>query len=277
MNPSLAPLKRFGQNFLNDQNIIKKIVDAVPYSKKTSILEIGPGLGALTFEFLPKVRQLVAVEVDRRFCEILSEETKECASAKIICKDILKFDIKKYARLHAIPVFKVIGNLPYYITTPILEHLFKNINFVEDIFITVQKEVGARLTASVGSKDYSSLTCFANYFCTPEVLFKIKKGSFWPAPKVDSCFLRLKPKTRKERGFSVESEKFFFAVVRSAFGQRRKKLYTSLSKLVPKDVLKESSFHFLLDRRAEELKLSDFAQLSNSLSGLIKSNRLNNL
>ncbi len=265
MNLFLTPLKRFGQNFLNDKNIIKKIVAAIPLSKKMSILEIGPGMGALTFELLPKVRRLVAVEVDRRFCAILKEETKENPSAKIICKDILKFDIKKYARLHAISSFKIIGNLPYYITTPILEHLFNSISYVDDIFITVQREVGVRLTAGVGSKDYSSLTCFANYFCTPEVLFKIKKGSFWPAPKVDSCFLRLKPKTPQERGFTVKSEKLFFKVVRAAFGQRRKKLYTSLSTLVSKDDLKELPFQFFCERRAEELKLSDFAQLSNSL------------
>lgn len=264
MNPSLAPLKRFGQNFLTDKNIIKKIVDSIPLSKKTNVLEIGPGMGALTFEFSPKVRQLVAVEVDRRFCEILKEKIKKRVSVEIVCQDILKFNIRKYAKSHAIPVFKVIGNLPYYITTPILEHLFKDINFIDDIFITVQKEVGARLTAGVGSKDYSSLTCFTNYFCAPEVLFKIKKGSFWPTPKVDSCFLRLKPKTLEERGFRVKSEKVFFAVIRSAFGQRRKKLFTSLSKLVPKDVLKESPFYLLLNRRAEELNLSDFAQLSNS-------------
>ena len=270
MNFPPKPLKRYGQNFLADKNVIKKIIDAIPLSKKDCVLEIGPGRGALTFGLYPRAGYCVAVEIDKKLSEFLREKLKGEDNVEIITDDILRFNLKKYAKISTLKSFKLVGNLPYYITSPILEYIFKNIKLLDDIFITVQKEVAERMTAAVGSKEYSSLTCLVNYYCSPKILFKIKKGSFRPVPDVDSCFMRLSLKTPQERGFKVNSEELFFKIVRSAFGQRRKKLYTSISRVLAKKDLQGLAPQDLLNRRAEELALKDFAYLSDLIFEAVK-------
>lgn len=265
MKQTLKPLKRFGQHFLINKNIILKIIGAVDASVQDCILEIGSGDGALTFPLAQKAKNVVAVDIDRGRCQALAEAAKNTKNLKIVCSDILKFDLKSFSRRSKIKTFKVVGNLPYYLTTPILEHLFKYLGVVDDIFIMVQKEVAQRLTAHPNTKAYGSLTCFVNYFCCPKVLFKIKSGSFWPRPKIESCFVQLKPHRIPQRKCEVKSELLFFKVVRTAFGQRRKQLYSSLSRLLDRNKLKELGCRDLLSQRPQQLTLEDFAAISNHI------------
>lgn len=259
------PLKRFGQNFLIDKNIILKILSAVKASKKDAVLEIGPGRGALSLELAKTAGKFCAVEVDRRFFSELTETLGDFKNSEVILGDILDFNLGDYALKAGVGKFKIFGNLPYYITTPILEYLFDNIQYVGDIFITVQKEVAQRMTARAGSKDYGSLSCFVSYFCDARILFKIKKGSFWPVPKVESAFVHLKPVRPADRGLLIKSESMFFDCLRKSFGQRRKRLLSSLSGLVKKDELSTLSCLDLLKKRPQELSLGDFAGVSNQI------------
>ena len=270
MNAPLRPLKRFGQNFLIDKNIIKKIIREVSLTPRDIVLEIGPGRGALTFSLARHARKLIGVEVDRGLCRQLQEDIQKAGNINIVCGDILRFKLRSYAKKAKIKSFKVVANVPYYITTPIFEYLFKHIRLCDEIFVTVQKEFAERMIAKPGTAAYGSLTCFVNYFCAPSILFKIKSGSFWPAPSVDSCFVRLKPHHRVERRSVVKSQDLFFRTVRSAFGQRRKKLYTSLSGILRKDELKLLPAQDLLSLRAEQLSLTDFIRLSNLIFDFLK-------
>ncbi|MFH0940442.1 MAG: 16S rRNA (adenine(1518)-N(6)/adenine(1519)-N(6))-dimethyltransferase RsmA [Candidatus Omnitrophota bacterium] len=259
----MRPLKRFGQNFLIDKNITRKICDAVSLLPSDCVLEIGPGRGALTHFLQERSKRLIAIEVDRGLCSQLARDLGEAKNTQVICADILKFDLGSYLKKSKIKNLKVVANLPYYITTPIIEYLFKYLKSISDIFITVQKEVAMRMVATSKTKEYGAFTCFVNYFCKPTIIFKIKKDSFWPVPKIDSCFVRLKPYRDPKKFYKLRSEKLFFKVVRTGFGQRRKQLLNPLSNLVPKDVLKRLPLGGLLSSRAEDLSLGDFARLSN--------------
>lgn len=270
MKTFYRPLKRFGQNFLIDDNIRKKIIEALHLSSRDCILEIGPGRGALTSDLVRKASWVVAVEIDRGLYKNLCLQFKDAKNLDIILGDILEFNLKRYARDAKIKSFKVVANLPYYITTPVIEYLFKNIKYIDDIFVTVQKEVAQRMTAPLGTKAYGSLTCFVNYFCSPSILFKIKSGSFWPVPKVESSFVRLKPFKTSEKGFNIKSEALFFTVMRSAFGQKRKKLYTSLAKVLDKKYLRRLGLDDLFSRRPQEMALADFGLMSNLIFDFLK-------
>ena len=269
---SVIPLKRFGQNFLIDDNITRKIRDAVflntgkTKAAKDYVLEIGPGSGALTNFLQKKSKRLIAVEVDRVLCSALKRDFGKFKNTQIVCSDILKFDLGAYLKRSKINNLKVVANLPYYITTPIIEYLFKHLKSISDIFITVQKEVAARMVAHHKTKDYGAFTCFVNYFCKPTILFKIKKDSFWPVPKIDSCFIRLLPHRDPKKLYNLSCEELFFKVVRAGFGQRRKQLLNPLSNIVPKDVLKKIIPGGILSSRAEDLSLEDFVYLSNLLN-----------
>lgn len=264
------PLKRFGQNFLIDKNIVLKILNAVSASKNDAVLEIGPGRGALTFELARHAGEFCAIEIDRGLAAQLSESLRVFDGAEIVLSDILDFDLAQYALKKGIKRFRVVGNLPYYITTPILEYLFKNIQYIDDIFITVQKEVADRMIARAGSKDYGSLSCFVSYYCCPQIVFKIKKGSFWPVPNVESAFVHLKVSGPKKRELGIQSESMFFDCVRKSFGQRRKRLLGSLSVLVKKEDLNRLPCVELLKKRPEELTLGDFAKVSNQIFDFLR-------
>ncbi len=259
----LPPLKRFGQNFLTDNNIIAKIINDVATNREDIVLEIGPGRGALTFELAKCAAFVLAVEIDRGLSENLKDSFSAYRNVEIVPGDILKVDLKKELKKRKILSVKVVANLPYYITTPILEYLFNNAPLIKDIFIMVQKEVADRMTAKPGTKAYGSLSCFVNYFTIPEILFKIKGASFYPAPRVDSCFVRLKPLKDPENYHGAKSQVLLFDIIRTAFGQRRKRLYGSLSKIVAKEQLNSLPCRKLLELRPEELSLRDFVYLSN--------------
>ena len=263
----IRPNKRLGQNFLVDKNMQHKMLGSCNLAKDDVVLEIGPGLGALTFDIAKDVKQVFAVEKDKRFSGSLEGLSAGYDNVNIITGDILKFDIKKVYNNKKI---KVIGNLPYYITSPIISHLIENRKYIDSIFLTVQKEVGNRLASGPGSKDYSPISIFTQFYTEPHPLFIIARGVFYPQPEVDSSFLRLD--VAKRPRFKVKDEKFFFKIVRTAFSKRRK---TILNALTSGDVLglKKQDVEKVLKtncidpmKRPELLALKDFASLSNHLT-----------
>ncbi|MBN1912918.1 MAG: ribosomal RNA small subunit methyltransferase A [Candidatus Omnitrophica bacterium] len=257
----LKPKKRLGQNFLIDKNIIGKILNACAFGPSDNILEIGPGRGELTQEMAERVANLWAVEIDPGLCDILKESLRQYNNVKIIRQDILKYDPGDYFK-QAGRKIKVIGNIPYYISSPIIEYLLKYRDQIEDIFLTVQKEFATRVIASAGSKDYGSFSCFARYFTQPDILFSIKKTCFYPVPKVDSAFLRLK--IREKPYLKSKQEEVLFKIIRAAFSQRRKTLRNSLKAIMPAGKLEGFFLKYKIDpdSRPEKLTLQDFIDLS---------------
>lgn len=275
----IKPKKRLGQNFLIDRNIQKKIIAACELGPYDNVLEIGAGCGELTRLITTDVAGVYALEIDPYLCQVLKCSLKGHPNVKIINKDILKFNLRRYFRKlenKINPVrntsypenkisngIKVIGNIPYYITTPIIEHLLEYRDRINTIFITIQKEPAIRMTATPGSKDYGSFSCFLQYYTEPKILFLIKKTCFRPVPKVDSCFMRLE--MRKEPPVKVNNEKLFFKIIRAAFNKRRKVLRNSLKSVIPQQKLGAffNKYSINSNIRPEDLALEDFANLTN--------------
>jgi 16S rRNA (adenine1518-N6/adenine1519-N6)-dimethyltransferase len=228
-------------------------------------LEIGAGTGVMTGLIASNTSKVYSLEIDRTLYPLLAKNLKAYTNIRIINQDILKFDLDKLRDTASLKI-KVFGNIPYYITTPIIEHLFKFRHKIEIIFLTVQKEFGQRIVALPGSKDYGSFSCFVQYYTEPKILFTIKKNSFYPAPKVDSCFLRLK--IRLQPAVIVKDEEMLFKIIRKGFGQRRKTLKNSLKDIVPQETLKEFFRKYKVNPkiRPEDLTLRDFANLANAVS-----------
>lgn len=252
------PKKSLGQHFLVDKNIRDKIIRFCDLDNKDVVLEIGPGKGVLTKIIASQVKSLIAVEIDCKLGGFLKEEFKECKNTRIICQDILKFKIKE----HFEQPIKIIGNLPFYITTPVIIHLLNQRQFIKSIFIMVPFEVAKRFMALPGTKDYSAFTCLLGYKSLPKILFHIKSAAFKPRPKVDVSFIRLDILSRPP--VKVEDETLFFKIIRQAFSQRRKMLSQSLKGTISKSELAKAGIDFRL--RPEVLKLEDFAALSNTLT-----------
>lgn len=208
------------------------------------------------------VSRVYALELDCSLNPVLAGNLKAYSNISIINQDILKFDLDGLKN-RANAKIKVFGNIPYYITTPIIEHLLKFRHKIEVVFLTVQKEFAQRMTAIAGSKTYGSFSCFVQYYTQPEILFIIKRKSFYPMPKVDSAFLRLR--IRQNPAVAVKSEELLFKIIRSAFQQRRKTLKNSLSDIVPQQTLEEffSKYKINPKIRPEDLSLQDFANLAN--------------
>ena len=232
------------------------------FSFQDTVLEIGPGHGAMTGLIAPKVNKLVAVEIDRQLCNALTAQFQDNSAVSIINADILKYDLSD------IPVscehtFKVFGNIPYYITSPIIEHLFASRDRIASIYLTVQKEFASRIVAAVGTDDYGSFSCYVQYYAQPKIEFTIKRTCFYPVPKVDSCFLSLKMRTTP--AVHVADEQRLFHLIRSSFQQRRKTLRNSLKGLISQDTFDLFCQRYSVNpkARAETLSLHDFANLSN--------------
>jgi 16S rRNA (adenine1518-N6/adenine1519-N6)-dimethyltransferase len=252
----------WGQNFLVDKNLQEKMLRAARITPKDTVLEIGPGLGALTEELLKRAKKVFVVEKDKGFCAFLKESFAQAENLEIICADILEVEFAKIIKEKAL----VIGNLPYYITTPIITKLIeKERKLISAIFVTVQKELGERLIAVPGGKDYGAITCLVQFFTQPEMLFSIPAAAFYPQPKVESCFLKMQfyhqPKVK------VGSEALFFQLVRAAFNQRRKNILNALAaKWERKTVLQALAKAGIdLRKRAEQLSLEDFARIEKGL------------
>jgi 16S rRNA (adenine1518-N6/adenine1519-N6)-dimethyltransferase len=263
----IKPKKSLGQNFLIDKNIQKKIVSACNLSKDDIVLEIGSGKGELTALLAESAGKVYSLEIDSRLCPLLNEKLRAYDNCKIIQQDILKFDFIKFLQDNQVrQKIKVIGNIPYYISSPIIEHLIEYRQVISVAFITVQKEFGRRAKAVAGSKEYGSFSCFVQYYCRCQMLFGIKRNSFKPAPNVDSCFLSLE--IREKPPVLVLDERLFFKLIRTAFNQRRKTLRNSLDGFLPQDRLKQFFDTTGIDKdvRPEELSLKQFASLSDFMN-----------
>lgn len=251
----IRPSKRLGQNFLIDQNIKNKIIHSISLEKEDIVLEIGPGLGALTEDLIKKTKEVIAVEKDKRLHDYLSKSK----GFKLINDDILNYEFKSISEK-----LVVVGNLPYSISSPILNKLIENRGCVKALYATVQMEFGERLVAAPGTKDYGSLSCYAQFYTDAKILFKIPRGAFFPVPEVDSCFLKLGFEKKQDEHIDQE---LLFKLIRSSFEKRRKTILNSLassgifkSKEEALDCL--SKARILPDRRPETISLQEFIYLS---------------
>lgn len=264
--------KSLGQNFLVDLNIIKKILDSAELSPEDLVLEIGPGLGALTAQAAQSAGKVLAVEVDRGLLPVLAETLEGTGDIEVIEGDALKTDFDRLVEEKTGNLFgrggkkyKLIANLPYYITSPLLMHLLINRFNFSTATVMVQLEVAERLAAEPGTRQYGSLSVAVQYFTESKILFKVPRTVFFPAPEVDSAVVRLSK--RAVPAVTVRDEETFFKVVRAAFGQRRKTLLNSLegSGLGPDKanwlkILERSGIN--ASRRGETLTLAEFAALT---------------
>ncbi|OGX43115.1 MAG: hypothetical protein A3F87_04550 [Omnitrophica WOR_2 bacterium RIFCSPLOWO2_12_FULL_51_24] len=265
---NISPKKYLGQNFLVDEVVVDRMIRACRFTKNDWVMEIGAGLGVLTRRLARGVKNVLAVEKDRNVCVALRDMVKGYDNVNIICDDFLELDIEK--TLIEVPEkIKVIGNLPYYITSPIIEKLITSrLNF-ESMYITVQKEVAERICAGPGGKDYGSLSVFVQFYTKPRKLLDIGRDYFYPEPEVDSSFVELMVLQRPS--VDVSDADKFFAVVRAGFGQRRKTLLNSLLSseaiTLDKNALAELLKKIDIDPgiRAERLSLEEFARIANAL------------
>jgi 16S rRNA (adenine1518-N6/adenine1519-N6)-dimethyltransferase len=253
------PRKRFGQNFLTDKNIVGKIVAAIAPRPGENLVEIGPGLGALTRPLLEKAGRLQVVELDRDLIPQLKENCRGAGELIVHEADALKFDFSALAPVAEMPL-RVAGNLPYNISTPLLFHLIAYIPHIRDMHFMLQKEVVDRMAADPDSPDYGRLSVMLQYHCQIEPLFIVPPGAFNPRPKVDSRIVRLRPHPAPPCPLSSYTD--FAALVKQAFAQRRKTLRNTLKPLL--DANSISALGIDPGARAETLALADFAKLANA-------------
>lgn len=264
--------KSFGQNFLTDTNILQKIVDTAEIDKSVNVIEIGPGIGALT-EFLAETAaEVMAFEIDDRLIPILADTLHDFDNVQVVNQDILKADLQRQIQQFKNPdlPIKVVANLPYYITTPILMHLIESkIPFTEFV-VMMQKEVADRISAEPNTKAYGSLSIAVQYYMTAKIAFIVPRTVFVPAPNVDSAILKM---VRRDQPLvSVQDEDFLFDVVKSSFVHRRKTLWNNLTNRFGKAEATKEKLQAALEMaeleasvRGEALTLEDFARLSDSL------------
>lgn len=262
--------KKFGQNFLIDTHVLEKIISAAGITKDDMVLEIGPGIGTMTQYLAEAAGKVAAVEIDKNLIPILEDTLSEYDNVMVINDDVLKVDIRGLVEKEngGRPV-KVVANLPYYITTPIIMGLFEGNVPVESITVMVQKEVADRMQTGPGNKDYGALSLAVQYYADPYIVANVPPNCFMPRPKVGSAVIRL---TRHEQcPVEVEDEKFMFRVIRASFNQRRKTLANGLNNAPDIQVSKEDIAKALEELgvgasiRGETLTLEQFAQLSNIL------------
>ena len=263
--------KKFGQNFLIDTRVLEKIMDSAEITKEDCVLEIGPGIGTMTQYLAERAGRVVVVEIDKNLIPILQDTLAEYDSITIINDDILKVDINKIVgELNGGKPIKVVANLPYYITTPIIMGLFESHVPLQSITIMVQKEVADRMQVGPGTKDYGALSLAVQYYAKPEIVANVPPNCFIPRPNVGSAVIRL---TRYEQPpVQVQDEKKMFALIRASFNQRRKTLVNGLTNAAELHISKEEITQALEKMelsptiRGEALTLEQFAQLSNLLA-----------
>lgn len=261
--------KSLGQNFLIDDTVLYDIVNGAEVREDDLVIEIGPGVGTLTRVLLEKAKKVCSIELDSRLIPILSEELKEYSNFQLIHEDALKVDFNKIIGQEK--SVKVVANLPYYVTTPIISNLLTGGYKFKSLTIMIQKEVAERIDAKPGCKDYGALTLLVQYFCNTKILRKVSPGCFIPSPKVDSMVIRLeRTETPKVH---VEDEKLFFRVVRDAFSMRRKTLWNGLKNIgLDKEKLQYAFEKANIDpkRRGETLSIEEFGDLTNEIYKLSK-------
>lgn len=264
--------KSFGQNFLTDTNILQKIVDTAEIDKNVNVIEIGPGIGALTEFLAENAAEVMAFEIDDRLIPILADTLRDFDNVKVINEDILKSDLQSRIKEFANPdlPIKIVANLPYYITTPILMHLIESkIPFAEFV-VMMQKEVADRISAEPNTKAYGSLSIAVQYYMTAKVAFVVPRTVFIPAPNVDSAILKM---TRREQPLvQVKDEDFFFRVSKISFVHRRKTLWNNLTSHFGKADETKAKLEQVLEIaeikpsiRGEALSIAEFAKLADAL------------
>lgn len=263
--------KKFGQNFLIDTHVLDKIINSAEITKEDMVLEIGPGIGTMTQYLACAAGKVVAVEIDKALIPILEDTLSEYDNVRVINEDVLKVDIAKLAEEEngGRPI-KVVANLPYYITTPIIMGLFENNVPIKSITVMVQKEVADRMQVGPGTKDYGALSLAVQYYAKPYIVANVPPNCFMPRPKVGSAVIRLD--RYEEPQVQVKNEKLMFKIIRASFNQRRKTLANGLKNSAELNFSKEQIEEAIeaLGRgasiRGEALSLEEFARLSNLLS-----------
>ena len=266
--------KSFGQNFLTDTNILQKIVDTAEIDDQVNVIEIGPGIGALTEFLAERAAQVMAFEIDHRLVPILADTLRDFDNVTVVNEDILKVDLAQHIQNFKNPdlPIKVVANLPYYITTPILMHLIESGIPFSEFVVMMQKEVADRISAKPNTKAYGSLSIAVQYYMTAKVAFIVPRTVFVPAPNVDSAILKMV--RRPEPAVAVEDEKFFFKVSKASFTHRRKTLWNNLTGYFGKTDKIKDKLTKALDQaglspsvRGEALGLEEFASLADALKG----------
>ena len=264
--------KSFGQNFLTDTNILQKIVDTAEIDKNVNVIEIGPGIGALTEFLAENAAEVMAFEIDDRLVPILADTLRDFDNVTVVNQDILKVDLAQYIAEFKNPdlPIKVVANLPYYITTPILMHLIESGIPFSEFVVMMQKEVADRISAQPNTKAYGSLSIAVQYYMTAKVAFIVPRTVFVPAPNVDSAILKMV--RREQPAVEVQDEKFFFKVTKTSFVHRRKTLWNNLTSYFGKSEEVKTKLERALEKadlvanvRGEALDLAAFARLSDAL------------
>lgn len=264
--------KSFGQNFLTDTNILQKIVDTAEIDKKVNVIEIGPGIGALTEFLAESAAEVMAFEIDDRLVPILADTLRDFDNVTVVNQDILKVDLAQYIAEFKNPdlPIKVVANLPYYITTPILMHLIESGIPFSEFVVMMQREVADRISAQPNTKAYGSLSIAVQYYMTAKVAFIVPRTVFVPAPNVDSAILKMV--RRDQPAVAVQDEKFFFKVSKASFVHRRKTLWNNLTSCFGKSEETKDKLTAALERaelspsvRGEALSLEEFARLADAL------------
>lgn len=263
--------KRFGQNFLIDEHVLGKIIDASLVGPEDGVIEIGPGIGTMTQLLSERAKKVVAIEIDKELIPILTDTLAECDNVKVIHADVMKTDLNKLIE-EEFPNMdvRVVANLPYYITTPIVMGLLENHVPVTSITIMIQKEVAQRMQAAPGTKDYGALSLAVQYYANTYIAANVPPNCFMPRPKVGSSVIRLD--LHKEAIVDVDNEKLMFDIIRGAFNQRRKTMVNAVGNFAGLDFTKEEIICALnkvgLDEnvRGEALSLEQFAALANALT-----------
>lgn len=254
--------KKFGQNFLRDENVLDKIVDSSNIESNSLVIEIGPGDGALTSKLSKKAKNVLAYEIDLELKETLDNKFNK-TNVKIIYDDFLNRNVSEDIKEYDCEFVYVIANIPYYITTPIIEHIINSKIDTKKVILMVQKEVGERFSARPGTKDYSSITVYLNYYYNINKLFIVKRDSFYPVPNVDSIVISLE---RKKDEYEVKDENTFLKLIRDSFRFKRKTIKNNLYNYdldIVEKVLEEHNFN--LSSRAEQIDIKTFIDLSNQL------------
>lgn len=256
--------KGLGQNFLFDEHYLNSIINSGEITKDDTVIEIGPGLGVLTTRIAEKANKVYAIEIDSKIAAVLKNLTFEYDNIEIINQDVLQFDLNVITSKHS--SVKIIANLPYYITTPIVMKILEQTSDIKSIVIMIQKEVAQRLTAEANTKDYGAITLAVNYHADASVKFTVPANAFVPAPKVESAVVRLDVLDKKR--VEVLDEKLFFKIIKAAFGQRRKTLVNALSNNCPeldKNLIKQalSTLGISETIRGEALDINAFSDICN--------------
>ena len=262
--------KKYGQNFLIDEHVLNKIIAAAEFSKDDYVIEIGPGIGTMTERMAPECKHVTAIEIDKELIPILSETLSGFDNVDIINEDVLKVDLNKLiAERNDNKPVKVVANLPYYITTPIIMSLLENKIPIDTITVMVQKEVADRMMVGPGTKDYGALSLAVQYYAKPYIVANVPMNCFIPRPNVASAVIRLT--CHKEPPVTVKDEKLMFNLIRASFNQRRKTLINGISNFSGLSFTKEqvamalNSIGLSENIRGEALDLEKFAKLSDAL------------